>query len=741
MTSLRAFRRKPELSNDIKQNMPHILGTAGECCRRHLGLTPYTVQYLAALSLLHGEIAHMNTGEGKTLTAVMVACCKALEGQGVHVITVNEYLARRDYEDNLPVYQALGFRVGLSLSGMNTEEKQQAYQADITYTTATEAGFDYLRDSVAAKRSFQVQGPLHFAILDEVDSILLDEAITPMILSGGGEGKTDEYVIADTFARYLKPAFFPKLEEDLDIESCPADYVVDQRHNIAILTAKGIEKAESYYRIDNLFDVEHLLIHHRILQAITAYGTLQRDKDYIIRDGKICLVDRHTGRVMEGRRYSLGLHQAVEAREKLEIHQESRTIASITYQKFFSLYPELCGMTGTAWPARQEFSGTFGIKVRRIPPNRPCIRIDQHDRYFTSRQEKLEALAQAAAKAHAISRPVLIGTPSVLMSEEVCRVLDEKGIPFQLLNAKQDADEARLVAQAGMPNSVVVATNMAGRGTDIRLGNGETGAAEQVCALGGLLVLGAERQRSRRVDDQLIGRAGRQGDPGESIYFVCWEDEILRLFGPESKNEPLSHRVLARAQRLAGSLDASARKGELEADSVLQEHRINVQKERDHLMDAEHPLKLLPDMITSAAQLLKRKHPSPDHHHAEFRIAFSRIFSRDALPEDPLHADIQAYLRGAEHLLHQKDAALPGEFEEMVRTVLLQTVDEGWSHFLEDFLTLKSGYRLMSLGRPNPRHVLIKHSALALSRINEHILLEGLRRVFHCQLASPERKG
>lgn len=717
----------------MNRRMARVFGAAAESCRRHLGLTPYPVQYMAGASLAKCEIAQMNTGEGKTLTSILPACLRALDGKGTHVITVNEYLARRDFEANRPVYEALGLSVGLSLSGMSTAEKQAAYQADITYTTATEAGFDYLRDGVAIRKNLRVQRGLYYAIVDEADSILLDEAVTPMILSGGGEGDVRDYKVADTFVKYLKPIVFSSIDEDMEIDDLDGDYVVDERRKSAVLTARGIQRAEKYYRIDNLADLENLAIHHRILQAISAYGTLKRDVDYIIRDGKIQLVDRNTGRIMDGRRYAAGLHQAVEAKERVEIHQESRTLSLITYQKYFSLYSWLCGMTGTAWSARRELSETYGVKVRRIPPNRPCVRLDRPDRYFATQQEKLAALADDALEAWRAKRPVLIGTPNDSRSEQVSELLAGRSVPHKVLNAKQDADEAALVAGAGMPGSVIVATNMAGRGTDIRLGGGKEPQAGQTRAAGGLLVLGAERQRSKRVDDQLVGRSGRQGDPGESRFFVSQEDDIVRLFGDE-KPGPLNRKSVRRAQLRAEDADFSQRKGALEADCILQDHRFNFLKERNSLLDTDDPAGVLRTMIANAVHMLREEYTDPKNRYADFRIAFHRVFGSDAMPEVTDVPDESAYATGAEKVLAAKEADAPGVFDELARAVMLQCADEAWSFFLEEFENLKTGYHLMSMGRSSPRQVLIEYSFPILRWTNEYVLREGLRRVFQCRL-------
>ncbi|MGI6687480.1 MAG: hypothetical protein ACOX6Y_03805 [Christensenellales bacterium] len=527
------------------------------------------------------------------------------------------------------------------------------------------------------------------------------------------------------------------LSDEEDIDSLGGDYVVDERRKNAFLTSEGVRKAEQYYRLDNLFDLDNLPIHHRILQAISAYGTLKRDVDYILRDGAVCLVDRNTGRIMDGRRYAAGLHQAVEAKEKVEIHQESRTLSTITYQKYFSLYHLLSGMTGTAWSARRELSDTYGARVRRIPPNRPCIRIDRPDAYFPSRKAKLEALADQVTAAWQAQRPVLIGTPNDKRSEEVSALLSFRQVPHQVLNAKQDADEAALVAGAGMPGSVMVTTNMAGRGTDIRLGGGEPLQAEKVRKLGGVLVLGTERQRSRRVDDQLIGRAGRQGDPGESRYFISPEDDIMRLFGEENSTK-LSPRHVRRAQRRAERIDCAQRRAALETDQVLQEHRANFLKDRTCLMEGDDPAELLRQMIQKATNLLMRQYPDPAHCYADFRIAFCRVFGTEALPPRTEKPRAEDYVDGAEMILLQKEQQAPGVFDELARAVMLQCADEAWSYFLEEFENLKMGYHLMSLGKSSPKSVLIRYSSKVLAWANEYILTEGLRRVFCCKITKAD---
>ena len=714
-----------------KKRMPRAFGLAGEVCRRALGMTPYPVQYLAAASLASGEIAQMNTGEGKTLTSVLPAFFRALDGHGVHVITVNEYLARRDYEWNRPAYALLGLSVGLSLSGMGVDEKQRAYDADVTYSTATEAGFDFLRDGIAPRRDLRVQKELYYALIDEADSILLDEAVTPMILSGGGESDTRNYVVADTLVKHLKKTVYASLEDDeREADDFEGDYVVDEKRHSAFLTAEGIRKAEQYYRTDNLFKSENAAIYHYILQAMDAHGTLKRDVDYIVRDGRVQLVDAHTGRVMDGRRYAAGLHQAVEAKEGLDIHAESRTLSEITYQKYFMNYRHIAGMTGTAWEERREFGSTFGLRVRRIPTNRPCARIDRPDQFFQRRAESLAALTRNAEAAWKSERPVLIGTPDDRTSEEVSSLLTRVGVPHRVLSAKQNADEAALIAGAGMPGSVVVATNMAGRGTDILPGGGNPVLANRVAALGGLLVLGAQRQRSRRVDRQLAGRSGRQGNPGESIFFVSAEDDLMRLYG-DGRLDP---RAVLRAQERAQNADAEQRAAALEADAVLQIHRAHILSDRNRLLETDEPAVCLREIIRLQIDLLIADYPEAENNFARFRVAFVHVFGRACLPEIDGEPDAGRVYACVEDVLAEKEAQSGGLFDELARSVLLQCVDEEWTRFLEAYEELKEGYHMMSFSGRKPHEVLVESSSRMLEETNRRILSEGLRRVFLCRL-------
>lgn len=713
--------------------MAPTFGLAGECARRYLGKKPFPVQYQAACALVMGKIVQMNTGEGKTLTAIPAACMKAMEGQGVHVITVNEYLAQRDHAWNKPVFDHLGISAGLCLSGLSIAEKQVAYQSDITYVTATEAGFDHLRDGIVYREEDRVQRKLHFAIVDEADSILLDEAVTPMLLSGGSRTEDiRQYSIADVFVRYLKGITFDQMDAEINMDALCADYVAFRRTNTCVLTRAGIDKAERFFRLKTLFDAENLPIYRLILHALTARIMLEKDKDYIIRNGRIQLVDRNTGRIMEGRRYTAGLHQAVEAREQLEIHPESQTLASISYQNFFAMYDGLSGMTGTAWTARKEFSASYALKVQRIAPHKPCIRIQSPDRFFRTQEEKLSALVKEVHAAWKKGRPVLIGTPNDQVCEAVSRLLEKRDIPHQVLSAKQDADEAQLVAQSGMPYMVTVATNMAGRGTDICLGGNEVGTARLVREAGGLLVLGAERQRSRRVDDQLLGRAGRQGDPGEGCFFVSSEDEILRLFGSakRAKGTMPNNHTIRKAQRMAEKQDATLRKIARAADAVLQKYRKHFLQERELVLTASQPIRTLERMIRQTVCLMMKENIENENDYAAFRTNFHMTFGLKAMPLAENAAPIEdMYTESAIRLLQRSMAEAPDAFPERARKMILLTMDEYWSEFLNTFEELRVACRPKQIGTGISK-ALIAESQTAMETMGGRFLKESMQRVF-----------
>ncbi|HET7615972.1 MAG TPA: preprotein translocase subunit SecA, partial [Bacillales bacterium] len=501
------FKERLNKGETLDDVLVEAFAVVREASTRVLGLTPFRVQLLGGMVLHDGNIAEMKTGEGKTLVATLPLYLNALTGKGVHLVTVNEYLARTHAEEMGQLYNFLGLSVGLNVAGMSKEEKREAYATDITYGTNNEYGFDYLRDNMVLYKEEMVQKPLHYAIVDEVDSILVDEARTPLIISGSAEKSTKLYMQADQFAHMLN-------EED---------YTVDEKTKAVQLTESGMTKAEKFFNIENLFDYAHVTLNHHVHQALKAHAIMHRDTDYVVQDGEIVIVDQFTGRLMKGRRYSEGLHQAIEAKERLEIQRESMTLATITFQNYFRRYEKLAGMTGTAKTEEEEFQNIYGMDVVAIPTNRPVIREDRSDLIYKSMEGKFQAVVDEIAERHETGQPVLVGTVAVETSELISKMLKKRGIPHNVLNAKNHAREAEIIADAGQKGAVTIATNMAGRGTDIKLG-------EEVTELGGLHIVGTERHESRRIDNQLRGRSGRQGEPGESRFYLSMEDELIRIF-------------------------------------------------------------------------------------------------------------------------------------------------------------------------------------------------------------------
>uniref|UniRef100_UPI0035B5669C accessory Sec system translocase SecA2 n=1 Tax=Parageobacillus toebii TaxID=153151 RepID=UPI0035B5669C len=561
-----------------------------EASKRVLGMRHFDVQLIGGLVLAEGNIAEMPTGEGKTLVASLPSYLRALEGKGVHVITVNEYLARRDRELIGQIHEFLGLTVGLNLPMMDTEEKKAAYQADITYGIGSEFGFDYLRDNMVYDVSQRVQRPFHYAIIDEIDSVLIDEAKTPLIIAGK-TGVSSEL-------SYLCARIVKTFQRDVD-------YYYDEETKATNLTEEGIAKIERGFGIDNLYDLEHQTLYHYVIQALRAHVLFQRDVDYIVKDGKVILIDMFTGRPMEGRSLSNGLHQAIEAKEGLELTEENKTQASITIQNYFRLYPILSGMTGTAKTEEKEFQTLYGMDVVQIPTNKPVIRVDEPDRVFLTIDQKYKAVAKEAKRIHATGQPILIGTTSILQSEKVAKYLEAENLPFRLLNAKTIEQEAQLIALAGQKGQITIATNMAGRGTDIMLGEG-------VAELGGLFVLGTERHESRRIDNQLKGRAGRQGDPGRSQFFISLEDDMFRRFAKEETEKWMKkaktdengeilnkdiHEFVDRVQRICEGTNFSIREYNLKLDDVLNDQRTAIYRLRNRILENDRLIPLMIDML------------------------------------------------------------------------------------------------------------------------------------------------
>ena len=595
------FKQRLEKGETLDQILPEAYAAVREAASRALGMRHFRVQLLGGIVMHQGRIAEMRTGEGKTLVATLSSYLNALEGKGVHVVTVNDYLAKRDSEWVTPVFEKLGMTVGVILNSMESDERRAAYACDITYATNNELGFDYLRDNMVVREESMVQRDLHFAIIDEVDSVLIDEARTPLIISGSGAKSTELYKIADTFVKTLKKgrilneeeALNPLTKEEIQEEG---DYILDEKAKSVTLTQEGVKKAEKFFKIDNLSDAENLEIQHHINNALKANYNMHIDQNYVIQNDEIMIVDEFTGRIMPGRRYSDGLHQAIEAKENVKVKKESKTLATVTFQNFFNKYKKKCGMTGTAKTEENEFRNIYGMDVVEIPTNRPVIRIDHHDVVYRTEAAKFRAVVKDIIACHQKHQPVLVGTITIDKSEQLSKMLKKEGIKHQVLNAKYHEQEAEIVSHAGELDAVTIATNMAGHGTDIKL---EEGVAE----IGGLKIIGTERHESRRIDNQLRGRAGRQGDPGESKFYISMEDELMRLFGSErtmklvdamglSEDEPIEAGMLTKAienaQKKVEGNNFAIRKHLLEYDQVMNEQREIIYGERHRVLVGEN---------------------------------------------------------------------------------------------------------------------------------------------------------
>ena len=587
------FKTRYQNGETVDDLLTEAFAVVREGAKRVLGLYPYPVQLMGGISLHEGNISEMKTGEGKTLTSTMPVYLNALTGKGVHVVTVNEYLASRDASEMGQLYNFLGLTVGLNVNSLSKEEKQEAYACDITYSTNNELGFDYLRDNMVLYKEQMVQRPLHYAVIDEVDSILIDEARTPLIISGSAQKSAQLYIQANAFVNTLKR------EED---------YTYDEKTKGVQLTEAGMTKAERAFGIDNLFDISHVTLNHHITQALKAHASMHRDVDYVVQDGEIVIVDQFTGRLMKGRRYSDGLHQAIEAKEALEIQNESMTLATITFQNYFRMYEKLSGMTGTAKTEEEEFRNIYNMNVVMIPTNRPIARDDRADLIYATMDGKFRAVVEDIAERHQNGQPILVGTVAIETSEIISKYLSKKGIRHNVLNAKNHEREAEIILEAGQKGAVTIATNMAGRGTDIKLGEG-------VKEVGGLAVIGTERHESRRIDNQLRGRSGRQGDPGVTQFYLSMEDELMRRFGSDNmKNmmsklgmddtQPIQSRMVSKAvesaQRRVEGNNFDARKRLLEYDDVLRQQREIIYAQRNEVLESENLRSIVETMITSS---------------------------------------------------------------------------------------------------------------------------------------------
>ncbi|SFA48445.1 protein translocase subunit secA [Anoxybacillus pushchinoensis] len=701
------FKARLEKGETVDDLLVEAFAVVREAAKRVLGMYPYKVQLMGGIALHEGNIAEMKTGEGKTLTATMPVYLNALTGKGVHVVTVNEYLASRDATEMGKLYQFLGLSVGLNLSNMSREEKQAAYHADITYGTNNEFGFDYLRDNMVLYKEHMVQRPLHYAIIDEVDSILIDEARTPLIISGTAQKSTKLYIQANAFARTLKR---------------DVDYTYDEKTKSVQLTEEGMNKAERAFGIDNLFDLKHVTLNHHINQALRAHVVMQRDVDYVVEDGKIVIVDPFTGRLMRGRRYSDGLHQAIEAKEGLEIQNESMTLATITFQNYFRMYEKLAGMTGTAKTEEEEFRNIYNMQVIVIPTNKPVIRDDRPDLIYRTMEGKFRAVVEDIAERHAKGQPVLVGTVSIETSELLSSMLTKRGIRHNVLNAKNHAKEAEIIAQAGQKGAVTIATNMAGRGTDIKLGEG-------VRELGGLAVIGTERHESRRIDNQLRGRSGRQGDPGVSQFYLSLEDELMRRFGSENMmammdrlgmddSQPIQSKIVSRAvesaqKRVEGN-NFDARKQLLQYDDVLREQREIIYRQRFQVLDSENLRDIVEKMIQSVIERVVRMHTPDEEMPEEWNVqAIVDYVQANLLPEGDVTVNdlrgkdpeemIEFIWNKVRARYDEKESRIPAEqMREFERVIVLRAVDMKWMEHIDAMEQLRQGIHLRAYGQIDP---------------------------------------
>ncbi|MBQ7145926.1 MAG: preprotein translocase subunit SecA [Lachnospiraceae bacterium] len=717
-------RRKGESLDDL---LVEAFALVREAAVRAIGMRHYDVQLMGGIILHQGRIAEMKTGEGKTLVATLPSFLNALDGEGVHVVTVNDYLAGRDANWMGDIHRYLGLTVGCVLNSMEPEERQEAYGCDITYVTNNELGFDYLRDNMVIYKEQLVLRKLHYAIVDEVDSILIDEARTPLIISGQGTKSTKLYETCDYLATRLKRGEAKELSK-MDIlmkeeEQESGDFIVNEKEKQVHLTAEGVEKVEKFFQIDNLADVENQEIQHNIILALRAHYLMFRDQDYMVKDDEILIVDEFTGRVLPGRRYSDGLHQAIEAKEHVKVKRESKTLATITFQNFFNKYEKKAGMTGTAMTEEKEFRDIYGMDVIEIPTNVPVVRKDLDDLVYKTKREKLNAIVEAVTEAHAKGQPVLVGTVTIEASEEIGSLLRKRGVKLNILNARYHEQEAAIIAEAGIHGAVTIATNMAGRGTDIKLD-------EEAKAAGGLKIVGTERHESRRIDNQLRGRAGRQGDPGESRFYISLDDDLMRLFGGERMlnlfnsmkvpdNEPIEHKMLSsaieRAQKRIEGNNFGIRKNLLEFDQVKNEQRELIYAERRKVLDGEDMRGVVMKMLADVCDGAVDSYISDDGHPGEWELDDLNQALIPLVPIAPLtektvsgfrhKSDLKQFIKEeAVRLYERKEAEIgdPEKMREIERVILLRCVDRRWMNHIDDMEQLRQGIGLQAYGQKNP---------------------------------------
>ncbi len=722
------FKKRLSEGATLDDILPEAYAVVREASKRTIGQRHFRVQLIGGVILHQGRITEMRTGEGKTLVATLPSYLNALEGKGVHVVTVNDYLAKRDAEWMGQIHEFLGLTVGVILNNMDNDERREAYNCDITYATNNELGFDYLRDNMVIYKEQLVQRELHYAIVDEVDSILIDEARTPLIISGSSGKSTKIYEACDNLVRQLKRGTEKELSK-MDIimkedSNETGDYVANEKEKTVNLTEQGIRKVERFFHLENLADPENLEIQHCVNLSLRAHALMHLDKDYVVKDDEVLIVDEFTGRIMPGRRYSDGLHQAIEAKEHVKVKRESKTLATITFQNFFNKYTKKCGMTGTALTEEKEFREIYGMDVVEIPTNLPVQRVDHNDSVYKTKKEKLNAIVQDIVESHGKGQPVLVGTITIDASEELSHMLKKRGIPHKVLNAKFHEMEAEIIADAGVKGAVTIATNMAGRGTDIKLGPGVT-------ELGGLKIIGTERHESRRIDNQLRGRAGRQGDPGESKFYISLEDDLMRLFGSQNlmqmfnslgmpEGEQIQHKMLnkaiERAQKKIESNNYGIRKNLLEYDQVNNEQREIIYAERRKVLDGDDMRDTIIDMIEESVDKYVNMVIGDDQIPEDWNLKELNDILIPLIPMEPVTFDperdkhmtkaglIQDLKERALHIYESKEAEFPEpeQIREIERVIILKVTDSRWMDHIDDMDQLRQGIGLQAFGQRDP---------------------------------------
>ena len=812
------FKDRLKNGESLDDILPEAFATVREASWRVLEMRHFPVQIIGGIVLHQGRSAEMKTGEGKTLVATLPAYLNALTGEGVHIVTANDYLARRDSEWMGKVFRFLGLTVGLAVSQMESDEKQKAYNSDITYATNNELGFDYLRDNMVIYKHNMVQRGHAFAIIDEVDSILIDEARTPLIISGAGENSTELYSIVDRFVRTLTSKKFKELDDKEENDNIDADYVIDEKARSVTLTQKGIEKAERAFNIENLSDPENMTLSHHINQAMRAHGIMLRDVNYVVKDGEVLIVDEFTGRIMVGRRYSDGLHQAIEAKEGVKVERENKTLATITFQNYFRLYKKLSGMTGTAKTEEEEFRGIYSLDVIEIPTNKPLMRVDENDQVYKNHRGKIKAIADEIERVHKTGQPILVGTITIDKSEELSAVLKSRGIKHQVLNAKHHDKEALIVAQAGKKGAVTIATNMAGRGTDIVLGgNAEymaktdmaklgysdeliseatgfadtdneeilearekftellnkhkaeiSAEADEVREAGGLYIIGTERHESRRIDNQLRGRSGRQGDPGKSRFFLSLDDDLMRLFGGERiermittlrlpEDEPIEQGILTSviesSQKKIEGKNYSTRKYVLQYDNVMNQQRNVIYEQRRKVLDGNDLSESIRQMIDQIVDDAMTTYASAQYADDWNMLGLTNyiedmFFTRGELDfadrdyNNLTAEDVAKEIKEKAHAVYKEQEAVFGEdIREVERVIMLRSVDKRWMDHIDDMDQLKNGITLRAYGQHNPVQEYEFQGYDMFVEMNTLIREDTVRNLFHSKpQATIERK-